>query len=137
MAKRFTAITGGTALALAFVFAALQSCSSGGDKTGAGGNTGGGGTNGGNVQQVCEQFCNKLGTCFADAGIPTHSVVASCKSSVYLGSADVGRNAVHERERDPVCLAGLSAGDLRRSGELLLRRSRLPRRRWREQRRGR
>ncbi len=97
MAKRFTAITGGTALALALVFAALQGCGGGSDKTGSaghnggGGSTGGGGTTGGTIQQVCEQFCDKLGTCFAvDAGIPIDTVVAGCKSSCSSGAQTSG-----------------------------------------------
>jgi collagen type VII alpha len=90
MIKRFTAVTGGSLLALALVVAGAQGCGSdnkaGTGQTGTGGTggshtTGGAGTTGSTIQQLCDQACTKVGTCYADAGIPVDDIVATCKSS--------------------------------------------------------
>jgi pilus assembly protein FimV len=98
MSKSFRALIGGTVLALACAVAGLEGCSSGGDGDGAGGSGGGhaggnrGGSTGaagftGNPQQLCERACEKIGTCYADAGVPVDTVVASCKSNCGQGTS--------------------------------------------------
>jgi pilus assembly protein FimV len=97
MSKSFRTIIGGTVLALACAFGGLEGCGSGGDGDGAGGRGGGngGGSTGaagltGNAQQLCEQGCEKVGTCNADAGVPVSSVVAVCKMNCQQSTSPSG-----------------------------------------------
>jgi len=82
MRERFAAVIGRALLVLAIVAVGQGCSSSGGDKTdgGGGGSHGGAaGTTGYNVQQVCNQVCEKIGNCQADAG--SADVVTVCKSA--------------------------------------------------------
>jgi hypothetical protein len=81
MSRQFAAAVGGAALALMAIAGAaggVQGCGSSG---GAGRDGGSGGSaGGGDLRALCNQSCDKVGTCFADAGVPVDPVIAQCKN---------------------------------------------------------
>ena len=68
MSKQLISVLGGALIAIGAAFVGVQACSSSSSGNGPAGNT-----------ALCNQGCDKAGTCFADAGAFGQSIVMQCK----------------------------------------------------------
>src|SRR5260221_14166626 len=94
MSNQLISVLGGALIAIGAAFVGVQACSSSSSGNGPGGNT-----------ALCNQGCDKAGTCFADAGAFGQSIVMQCKDGCNNPSNQNCTNQAAITTKQQECLA--------------------------------
>ena len=94
MSNQLISVLGGALMVIGAAVVGVQACSSSSSGNGASGNT-----------ALCNQGCDKAGTCLADAGAVGQSIVAQCKDSCNKPSNQNCTNQAEISTKVQECLA--------------------------------